>query len=110
MIIPVQGWSSIFPKFMAVDFVSFYVEIPVMIVMCTAWMLIKRPRSNSSAQTAQSRRFWYSDLVDVNTVDLSKDEYHDEESDHIEDETRIRRMTKGNLGMRILWRLYYVVA
>jgi amino acid permease len=108
--IPVQGWSSIFPKFVAVDFVSYYIEIPVMIVMYTAWMLIKRPGLNGSPQTMQSKRFWYSDLVDVNTVDLSKDEYHDEESDHVEDETRTRRMTKGNLGLRILWRMYYLVA
>ncbi|EKM80770.1 hypothetical protein AGABI1DRAFT_55831 [Agaricus bisporus var. burnettii JB137-S8] len=110
-LILIQGWSSIFPEFVVVDFISYYIEIPVMIVMYTAWMLIKRPGLNNSSQTSPTKtRFWYSDLVDVNTVDLSKDQYHDEESDHIEDETRTRRMTKGNLGRRILWRLYYVAA
>lgn len=78
-----------------------------MIVMYILWMLIKRPGLKSSANTPRSRRIWYSDLVDVNTVDLSKDEYQDEEVDKIDDETRHNRITKGNLGARMLWRLYY---
>ncbi|KAG9316460.1 amino acid permease-domain-containing protein [Chiua virens] len=40
-LILIQGWSSIFPAFSAVDFVSFYIQILVMIVMYTAWALAK---------------------------------------------------------------------
>ncbi|EEQ90967.1 AAT family amino acid transporter [Blastomyces dermatitidis ER-3] len=43
-IILVQGWSSFSPRFKAVDFVSLYIQIPVMIVMIAAWKLIKRTK------------------------------------------------------------------
>lgn len=77
--------------------------------MYILWMLIKRPGLKTSPQSSRSRRLWYSDLVDVNTVDLRKDEYQDEESDRIDDDARVNRITKGNIGARILWRLYYWV-
>ena len=38
VIILVQGWSSIFPTFSAVDFFSFYIELPVMLVMSLGWL------------------------------------------------------------------------
>lgn len=106
-LILIQGWSSIFPKFQPVDFVSFYIEIPVMIIMYILWMLIKRPGWKASTQTSRTNteRIWYSDLVDVNTVDLTKDEYKDEEVDKVEDEVRKNRATKGKA--RWLWRMYY---
>jgi hypothetical protein len=81
-----------------------------MIIMYILWMLIKRPGFNASPETSQSRRLWYNDLVDVNTVDLSKDEYQDVEDDRIEGETGQDRVTKGSFGTRTLWRLYYLVA
>lgn len=40
----VQGWSCFSPHFKAVDFVSFYIEIPLMIIMYVAWKLIKRTK------------------------------------------------------------------
>ncbi len=80
-----------------------------MIVMYILWMLIKRPGLKASPNTSQAKR-WHSDLVDVDTVDLSKDEYQDEEEDIIEDEARRDRVTKGNVGLRVLWRFYYYVA
>jgi len=110
----VQGWSSIIPKFTAVDFVSFYIEIPTMLVMFIAWMVVKRPGSHSlhpglsgTAVGEASRRAWYSDLVDTKTVDLSRDEYVEGDNDRADDEQRITRM-KGN--KRCLWKLYYWIA
>jgi AAT family amino acid transporter len=44
VLVLVQGWSCFSPKFQAVDFVSFYVEIPVMLVMFVAWKVIKRTK------------------------------------------------------------------
>ncbi|KAG9237204.1 amino acid transporter-like protein [Amylocarpus encephaloides] len=43
-IILVQGWSSFSPKFAAVDFVSYYIELVVMAVMIVAWKLYKKTR------------------------------------------------------------------
>ena len=43
-LILVQGWSCFSPKFKAVDFVSFYVELPVMLVMFVGWKLLKRTK------------------------------------------------------------------
>ncbi|PGH18416.1 hypothetical protein AJ79_00485 [Helicocarpus griseus UAMH5409] len=43
-IILVQGWSSFSPKFSPVDFVSLYIQIPVMIVMIAVWKLVKRTK------------------------------------------------------------------
>lgn len=40
----VQGWSCFSPKFSGVDFVSFYIELPVMLVMYVAWKVIKRTK------------------------------------------------------------------
>lgn len=42
VIILVQGWSSIFPTFSAVDFVSFYIELPVMLVMSSGWLIARK--------------------------------------------------------------------
>ncbi|KAF5858865.1 hypothetical protein ETB97_003614 [Aspergillus alliaceus] len=44
VLILVQGWKCFSPHFKGVDFVSFYIEIPVMIVMFLSWKLIKRTR------------------------------------------------------------------
>lgn len=80
-----------------------------MMVMYILWMLIKRPGLKSSSEISQSRRLWYSDLVDINTVDLIKDEYQDAEVDRVEDEARQDRVSTGNIAARALWRLYYWV-
>lgn len=44
VIILVQGWSSFSPKFAAVDFVSYYIELPIMAVMYLGWKLFKRTK------------------------------------------------------------------
>lgn len=44
VLVLVQGWSSFSPSFAAVDFVSYYIEIPVMIVMYLFWKILKRTR------------------------------------------------------------------
>ncbi|KAB8261364.1 amino acid permease-domain-containing protein [Aspergillus pseudonomiae] len=44
VLILVQGWKCFSPHFKGVDFVSYYIEIPVMIVMFLAWKLFKRTR------------------------------------------------------------------
>ncbi|KAI0329218.1 hypothetical protein GY45DRAFT_1280260 [Cubamyces sp. BRFM 1775] len=126
-LIIIQGWSSVISKFSAVDFVSFYIEIPVMIVMYLAWMLLRRPRPASSAPTmtpaaaseadaqraerqSVSRRIWrvltYHDNVDVRTVDLRRDEHEEEEEDRADDERREAKM-KSRWGW--LWKVYYAV-
>lgn len=40
----VQGWSCFSPHFQAVSFVSYYIEIGIMIVMFVGWKLIKRTK------------------------------------------------------------------
>ncbi|KAJ8521185.1 hypothetical protein ONZ45_g2094 [Pleurotus djamor] len=115
-LIIIQGWSSVFPHFSAVDFVSFYLEIPVMVIMFTGWMLIRRPGADKGlptgsgeAETSTRRRggLWYSDLVDVGTVDLRRDEHEEDDNDKADDEQRNRRIA-GKLGY--LWRIYYWMA
>ncbi|BEI91175.1 uncharacterized protein CcaverHIS019_0312450 [Cutaneotrichosporon cavernicola] len=44
VLVLVQGWSCFSPTFNVVDFVSFYIELPVMLVMFITWKLIKRTR------------------------------------------------------------------
>ncbi|KHN93801.1 amino acid permease [Metarhizium album ARSEF 1941] len=40
----IQGWSCFSPKFDAVSFVSFYVELPVMLIMYVVWKLVKKTK------------------------------------------------------------------
>jgi AAT family amino acid transporter len=117
----VQGWSSILPVFSPVAFTSFYIELPVMLVMYAAWLLSHRSRQNlgratirrtstdallSSPPTTASRRI-YSDLVDVMTVDLRADEYKENERDKKVDDERERKIL-GKAGL--LWKAYYWLA
>lgn len=43
-IVLVQGWSCFSPTFSPVDFVSFYIELPVFALMFVGWKLIKRTK------------------------------------------------------------------
>src|SRR5689334_5463742 len=40
----IQGWSSFSPSFEAVDFVSFYLELALMLVMLVGWKFYKRTK------------------------------------------------------------------
>ncbi len=44
VLVLVQGWSCFSPSFDAVNFVSFYIELPIMLIMYVAWKLIKKTR------------------------------------------------------------------
>ncbi|EXJ80705.1 AAT family amino acid transporter [Capronia epimyces CBS 606.96] len=44
VLVLVQGWSCFSPSFSAVDFVSYYIEIPIMLVMFVFWKLVKRTK------------------------------------------------------------------
>lgn len=39
-----QGWSCFSPEFDGVSFVSFYIELPIMLVMYLAWKYFKRTK------------------------------------------------------------------
>ncbi|KAF9485823.1 hypothetical protein BDN70DRAFT_870714 [Pholiota conissans] len=117
ILILIQGWSSVIPKFSPVEFVSFYVEIPIIIIMFMAWMVFRRPAPQlpttpqSDARTPllfsqghrDAHKSKFHDLVDVNTVDLHVDEYEEEEEDIRDDEVTKRLNSKG----RLFWSLYY---
>lgn len=45
VIVLVQGWSCFSPKFDGVSFVSFYIELPVMLLMYVGWKLVKKTRT-----------------------------------------------------------------
>jgi amino acid transporter, AAT family len=44
VLVLVQGWSCFSPTFSGVDFVSFYIEIPIMVVMFVFWKVVKRTK------------------------------------------------------------------
>ena len=43
-IVLVQGWSCFSPKFDAISFVSYYIELPLMLVMYLAWKFLKKTK------------------------------------------------------------------
>jgi AAT family amino acid transporter len=55
----IQGWSAFSPKFDAVSFVSYYIEIPIMLFMYVGWKLWKRTK-----------------IVKLAEMDLETDRYH----------------------------------
>ncbi|KAF4825423.1 putative amino-acid permease [Colletotrichum siamense] len=57
-IILIQGWSCFAPRFDAANFVSFYIELPVMLVMIIGWKLYKKTK-----------------LVSLSEMDLETDRY-----------------------------------
>ncbi|OTB20810.1 hypothetical protein K445DRAFT_313291 [Daldinia sp. EC12] len=46
----IQGWSCFSPKFNAVDFVSYYIELPLFALMFVAWKLIKRTKFKRASE------------------------------------------------------------
>ncbi|KAJ7072560.1 amino acid permease-domain-containing protein [Mycena amicta] len=96
-LILVQGWSSIFPKFSAVDFVSLYIEIPVMFVFFVVWAYIVRPLRSTTNPSPKKGLGWILDLVDLDTADLDSDQHEDGEADELDNEQREK-------NSRIWWR------
>lgn len=68
-IILVQGWSSFSPKFAAVDFVSYYLELAVMLVMYVGWKVFKKTKIVGLAEMDLE-----SDVHTISDVDLKAEE------------------------------------
>ncbi|OTA95654.1 hypothetical protein M434DRAFT_393502 [Hypoxylon sp. CO27-5] len=49
-IVLIQGWSCFSPKFSAVDFVSYYIELPVFALMFVVWKLVKRTKFKRASE------------------------------------------------------------
>jgi len=110
-IVLIQGWSSVFPKFSVVDFVSLYLEIPVMIVMWAGWLAVRRLAKQATHPDGTSTNKSVNgilDIVDLGTIDLTSDEYQDVVEDEEEEALRLKRTSQGK--WRFLWRIYYLAA
>lgn len=84
IIILVQGWSCFSPSFSVVDFFSYYIELPIMLVMYVAWKLLKRTR-----------------IVRLDEMDLETDVYQisDEDLKEIERE----KSARGRVERVFMW-------
>ena len=112
----VQGWSSFIPVFSPLDFVTYYIELPVMLVLYTYWLFTHRTsRTAQDVNIATDMAFrgtpakkdsWF-DFVDISSVDLAQDEYESTASDGEEDALREARV---NGKLRWAWRSYYLFA
>lgn len=80
----VQGWSSFSPKFSGVDFVSYYIELPVMLIMYVGWKLLKRTK-----------------LVRLEVMDLETD-VHKVGDEDLREEGKDKGL-KGKVGMVLRW-------
>lgn len=101
----VQGWSSVIPKFSVVDFISFYIQIPLMVVMFWAWLLIQRFRRRSPIVLTQSPnpRFWHFDFVDLSVVNLREDEYIEPVEQREGDDSGKEDIRGWRRGLRNVW-------
>lgn len=82
VLVLVQGWKCFSPHFKGVDFVSYYIEIAVMIVMFLAWKLVKRTR-----------------FVRKSEMDLRTDRYDGGVDDgHYREEIAVVETRKGFIG------------
>ncbi|KAJ7109059.1 amino acid permease/ SLC12A domain-containing protein [Mycena crocata] len=100
VLILVQGWSS-FAPFAKVDFISLYIEIPLMFVVAVGYLLARR-EWRSTGQP------WYKlDMPDLKTVDITSQQHEEQEEDRADDDLREKRLQGKK---KSLWRLYYLVA
>jgi AAT family amino acid transporter len=104
-LLAVQGWSAFSPTFDVIDFVSLYIEIPLMVVMALGWLVI--PPLLRRGAGARSRPWWTGDLVDTRTVDLRRDELQDEDDDLAGVEDSRAKRIGGRTGW--LWRVWYAL-
>ena len=63
----VQGYSSVFPSFNALELLSLYMQIPLLIILYVV-------RQYLVGSEHRGGGYW---LVNVDTVDLTVDEYHE---------------------------------
>jgi AAT family amino acid transporter len=84
VLVLVQGWSSFKGGFHGVDFVSYYIELPVMLVMYVGWKLLKGTK-----------------IVGYAEMDLDTDVYvptDDDLKEEVEEKT-----VKGRLRSTLRW-------
>lgn len=84
VIVLVQGWSSFSPRFSGVDFVSYYIELPIMLVMYVGWKLLKKTK-----------------IVGYAEMDLETDVYVVGEEDL--KATEQERTVKGRIETALRW-------
>jgi amino acid transporter, AAT family len=84
VIVLVQGWNSFSPKFSGVDFVSYYIELPVMAIMWLGWKAWKRTK-----------------VPTYEEMDLETDVYVVSEEDLIESEKE--KSARGRVGRVLRW-------
>lgn len=82
VLVLVQGWSCFSPSFSGVDFVSFYIEIPIMIVMFVFWKLYKRTH-----------------FVRLDTMDLKTDRAVAIAENHIEGQDALRGFGEASVSV-----------
>ncbi|KAI9742001.1 MAG: hypothetical protein M1834_000390 [Cirrosporium novae-zelandiae] len=83
VIVLVQGWSCFSPKFDVASFFSYYIELPIMLVMYVVWKLVRGTK-----------------IVKLSEMDLDTDAYQDRE-EVFEKETG----WKGHLTAAFRWLL-----
>ncbi|CAG9961932.1 unnamed protein product [Clonostachys byssicola] len=64
IIVLVQGWQCFSPTFNAVDFVSFYIEIPIMFIMYIIWKIVKKTHLVKLEDMDLETDRWSSDAED----------------------------------------------
>ncbi|KAL5536357.1 ALP1_2 [Sanghuangporus sanghuang] len=132
LIILFQGWTSFYHTFSPVDFISLYIELPVMVLMTLFWFLVRHRHSliyqrwfgvsessDNTIYTSEAAepsgvssshptgKHDYKELVDIKTVDLLADEHTEDERDVEDDAVRAARR-KGRWGWA--WRIYETIA
>lgn len=65
VIVLVQGWSCFSPVFSPVDFVSFYIELPVFALMFVVWKLVKKTKFQKASEMDLVTDVYTKDDVDV---------------------------------------------
>jgi len=82
-----------------------------MIVMWLGWIVIRGLMKQATYHDNTSTNKGVSgilDIVDLQTIDLTSDEYQDVVEDGDEEALRSKRTSQGK--QRVLWRIYYLVA
>ncbi|KAH8930757.1 hypothetical protein BT69DRAFT_1255261 [Atractiella rhizophila] len=111
-LIIIQGWSSFSPSFNSVDFVSLYIQIPLMVVLYFGWAIFRRAylgfEAHEEGEEKPLKRWtsWVWDAVDISKVDLYEHEYHDEEMDPVD---KAKAEKEEERRKKWYWRIIYAV-